>query len=116
MTCEAEYAAIFESVKDCVWIRSFLQEIDQMPEGPIPILEDNTGAIKWAKDDGMTSGRRHVRVEYHYSVEQVQNGNVDVRQIPSGQNPADGLTKPLGTDQFARFLQQIGMHDGLVPS
>lgn len=87
-----------------------------MPEGPIPILGDNTGAIKWAKDEEMTSRRRHVRVEYHYFVEQAQNGNFDVRQSPSGQNPTDGLIKPLGTDQFARFVQQMEMHDGSVLS
>ena len=111
LTCEAEYAAIFEAVKECAWIRNFLSELDQMPTGPIPILEDNTGAIKWAKDDGMTSGRRHVRIEYHYSVEESRNGNVDVRQISSAQNAADGFTKPLGSEQFSRFIQQLGLYD-----
>ncbi|KHJ33592.1 putative nonribosomal peptide synthase [Erysiphe necator] len=81
-----------------------------MPTGPIPILEDNTGAIKWAKDDGMTSGRRHVRIEYHYSVEESRNGNVDLRQISSAQNAAGGFTKPLSSEQFSRFIQ-LGFYD-----
>ena len=64
----------------------------------------------------MTSGRRHVRVEYHYSVEEMRDGNIDIRQIHSGQNSADGLTKPLGTEQFTRFVQQLGMHNCGTPS
>ena len=109
LTCEAEYAAIFEAAKDCAWIRNFLTELSCMPSGPIPILEDNTGAIKWANNDGMTSGRRHVRVEYHYSVEEVRVGNIAIRHISSDQNPADGLTKPLTTKLFGEFINQIGL-------
>ena len=109
LTCEAEYAAIFEAVKDYAWIRNFLEELGYMPPGPIPVLEDNTGAIKWATDDGMTSGRRHVRVEYHYKVEKIQNGKVEIRHVPSDQNPADGLTKPLNTKSFQSFVSQLGL-------
>lgn len=109
LTCEAEYAALFEASKDCTWIRNFLTELDEMPPGPIPILEDNTGAIKWAKDDAMTSGRRHVRIEYHYTVQEVRAGNIDVRYIASGCNPADGLTKPLTTELFKKFLEHLGL-------
>ena len=109
LTCEAEYAALFDASKDCAWLRSFLTELDQMPPGPIPILEDNTGAIKWAKDDAMASGRRHVRIEYHYVVQEVRSDKIDVRYIPTGQNPADGFTKPLATDSFKKFLEQLGL-------
>ena len=83
-----------------------------MPPGPIPVLEDNTGAIKWATNDGMTSGRRHVRVEYHYSVEEIRIGNIELRHIPSNNNPADGLTNPLTAKAFQRFVKQLGLHDG----
>ncbi|KAI0992476.1 hypothetical protein K3495_g15709 [Podosphaera aphanis] len=113
LTCEAEYAAIFEAVKDCSWIRSFLTELGHMPAGPIPILEDNTGAIKWATDDAMTSGRRHVRVEYHYVVQEVKAGNIEILQTASKENPADGLTKPLVAESFKRFVNQLGMKYGI---
>ena len=115
LTCEAEYAAIFESLKDCSWIKKFLTELGQMPNNPIPILVDNTGAIKWATDDGMTSGRRHVRVEFHYSVEEVRNGNVKMEYISSDSNPADGFTKPLNTEKFQQFISQLGLSDGNTP-
>lgn len=114
LTCEAEYAAMFEATKDCAWIRSFLTELGQMETSPIPILEDNTGAIKWATDDGMTSGRRHVRIEYHYVAKEVQENHTRISYIPSGQNAADGLTKPLSTELFNRLTQHLGMADGYI--
>ena len=115
LTCEAEYAAMFEAIKDCSWIRNFLTVLELMPDGPIPILEDNTGAIKWAKDDGISSGRRHVRIEYHYIVQEVRCGNVEIQYIASDQNPADGFTKPLTTDSFQRFTKHLGLADQLQP-
>lgn len=116
LTCEAEYAAIFEATTDCAWIRNFLTELGHMPNGPIPILEDNTGAIKWSVDDAMTSGRRHVRIEYHYVVQEIRNKNIEIRQIASKDNPADGMTKPLTTESFRKFIKQLGLRDSHVSS
>ncbi|KAI1006505.1 hypothetical protein K3495_g1716 [Podosphaera aphanis] len=78
LTCEAEYASIFEATKDCAWIRNFLTELGHMPNDPIPILEDNTGAMKWSVDNAMTSGRRHVCIEYHYIVQEVRSKNIEI--------------------------------------
>lgn len=46
LTCKAEYAAMFEATKYYAWIRTFLKELGQMTHGPIPVLDDNNGAIK----------------------------------------------------------------------
>lgn len=113
LTCEAEYVAMCEAAKDCAWILSFLSKLGVMPDGPIPILEDNTGAIKWATSDGMTLGRRHIRVNYHYIVQEIRDLNIAIQQIKSRNNPADGLTKTLSADLFRRFTGQLGLMDGL---
>ncbi|KAI0995048.1 hypothetical protein K3495_g13133, partial [Podosphaera aphanis] len=104
LTCEAEYVAMFEAAKDCAWIRSFLTELGEMSAGPIPILEDNTGAIKWAANNGMSSGRRHIRVQYHYIKQEVRDGNVYVRQIKSEDNP--GTLAPVPRPKGKRKLTQ----------
>ncbi|CAD6498717.1 BgTH12-01134 [Blumeria graminis f. sp. triticale] len=111
LTCEAEYAAIFEATKDCAWIRTFLEELGQMPSGPIPVLEDNNGAIKWANSTGISSGRRHVRVEYNYATQEVRDKNITIRKVESKLNPADGLTKPLNNAAFNEFVERLGMVD-----
>ncbi|KHJ33530.1 hypothetical protein EV44_g3913 [Erysiphe necator] len=83
-----------------------------MPAGPIPILEDNTGAIKWATDDAMTSGRRHVRIEYHYIVQEVRSKNIILRKVASEDNAADGFTKPLAVESFKQFIEKSGLKNG----
>lgn len=116
LTCEAEYAAIFEATKDCAWIRNFLTKLGHMPCGPILILEDNTGAMKWSVDDAMTSGRRHALIEYHYIVQEVLSKNIEIWQITSENNPADGMTEPLTTELFRKFIEQLGLRDEHVSS
>lgn len=78
LICEVEYAAIFEAIKDSAWLRSFEEELGYMPPGSTTIPEDNTGAIKWVNCERITSGRRQIRVEYHYSVEEVRGENVEL--------------------------------------
>lgn len=80
-----------------------------MPPGPIPVLEDNSGTIKWATTTGVSSGRRHVRVEYNYTVQEVRQGNIDVRKVETKLNPADGITKPHDSVLFGDFVKGLGM-------
>lgn len=111
LTCEAECTAILEATRDSAQVRSFLTELDLMPEGPIPNLEDNTRAIKQTKDDGIKSGRRHVRVEYLYTVEQVCEEYTSVNKISADENPADGFTKAFRSQMFCHFTKDLGLFD-----
>lgn len=113
LTCEVEYAAMFEATKDCAWIRIFLEDLGQMPPGPIPILEDNNGAIKWANSTGISSGRRHARVEYNYTTQEVLDKIIVKMKVETKLNPADGFTKPLNTAAFNEFVERLGMIDWL---
>ncbi|RYP16758.1 hypothetical protein DL765_004935 [Monosporascus sp. GIB2] len=90
-------------------IRNFLTELKLMPKGPIPILEDNTSALKWVTKTQMTRRKRHIRLEYHYVRQEVQEGNISFQYVKSKDNPADGLTKPLDRADFERFVANLGL-------
>ncbi|RYP37869.1 hypothetical protein DL768_010826 [Monosporascus sp. mg162] len=108
-TTEAEYVGAGTAAAEAAGIRNFLTELGLMPEGPIPILEDNTGALKWVKETQMSRRKRHIRVEYHYVRQEVQAGNISFEYVESKDNPADGLTKPLDRADFERFIQNLGL-------
>lgn len=108
-TSEAEYVALGAAAAEAAGIRNFLEELGVMPPGPITILEDNTGARKWAEETAMSRKKRHIRVEYHYIRQEVRDNKVKVEYVESKQNPADGLTKPLDHTDFARFVENLGM-------
>jgi hypothetical protein len=44
-TCEAEYMALGEAVKEVLWIRSLLYEIDEEQQKPTKVYCDNQAAI-----------------------------------------------------------------------
>jgi hypothetical protein len=50
-TTEAEYIAVSEEAKECVWIKKFMTELGVVPSasGPLELYCDNNGAIVQAK-------------------------------------------------------------------
>ncbi|RYP61962.1 hypothetical protein DL771_009936 [Monosporascus sp. 5C6A] len=75
-TTEAEYVGAGTAAIEAAGIRNFLTELELMPKGPIPILEDNTGAFKWVTETQMLRRKRYIRVKYYYVRQEVQVGNI----------------------------------------
>ena len=98
---------------DAAWIRSFLSEIGHMIDGPIHLLEDNTGAKKWSEDSSLNKNKRHIRIAFHYVRQEVDVGHIKVDYIESAENPADGLTKGLDKAKFAYFVKLLGLDGGV---
>ena len=70
---EAEYVAMSEAVKNVVWLRRVLAELD-IPQDPTEVYEDNSGALKWATGHVAEDFRRskHIELRYHYVRDQVR--------------------------------------------
>ena len=49
-TAEAEYMAAYEVAVDVVWLRRLLAELHVPAQVPTPLLEDNMGCIRLARD------------------------------------------------------------------
>ena len=63
-TTEAEYVAASESVKDILWLKRFLKEIDISPECLLYI--DNQSAIKIIKNPEYHTRTKHIEVRFHF--------------------------------------------------
>jgi len=50
-------------------------------------------------------------VKLHYQRAVLETGNIQIGYIPTQDEAADGLTKPLALFQFKTFLEQLGMRD-----
>jgi hypothetical protein len=46
---------------------------------------------------------KHINAHYHYSRERIESGNIDVLYVPSLEQIADILMKPLGCTLFVKF-------------
>ena len=54
-TAEAEYVALSLCVQEVFWVKSLLREMGIEIKVPVPIFEDNQGAIAIAKNEGYQS-------------------------------------------------------------
>ncbi|KAJ9547714.1 hypothetical protein OSB04_020257 [Centaurea solstitialis] len=96
-TTEAEYIAASDAAKEAVWLRNFLSDLRVVASisRPIDIFCDNSGAVAQAKEPREHHKSRHVLRKYHLIREIIGRGDVRICKIPTEENVADPLTKPL---------------------
>lgn len=99
-TTEAEYVAISVCAKDVIWYKRLLKELKMNIELPIPIYSDNQGAIKLSKNPMFHNRTKHIDMCYHFIRDYQEKGYLIVHYVPTKQQPADFLTKPLDTRNF----------------
>jgi hypothetical protein len=106
-TQEAEYKAGAETTMELVWLRLLLSELGFMQGGSTALKMDNTAAIATATGTGSAERRKHIDIKYHYIKEKCEDKTIKLAWIPSDQNQADLFTKPLTTQKFCPFRDQI---------
>lgn len=112
-TAEAEYIAAGLVSQEAMWTRQLMEEMGFMQPEPTLVLSDNQPAIAIATDDIHHGRTKHIDIKYHYIKQLVQEKKVKLGYVPSGDQQADILTKPLGATLFSRLRDKI-MY-GLVP-
>lgn len=97
---EAEYMALFEGVREALWLKSLANSINLIIDEPIVIFEDNSGCISIVNNPTCHKKTKHIDIKYHFSREQVQKKVIKIEYIPTGKQLADMMTKPLPAPQF----------------
>ncbi|KAJ9546750.1 hypothetical protein OSB04_019293 [Centaurea solstitialis] len=110
-TTEAEYIAASDVAKEAVWLRNFLSDLRVVASvsRPIDIFCDNSGAVAQAKEPREHHKSRHVLRKYHLIREIIGRGDVRICKIPTEENVADPLTKPLARVKHEAHANSIGM-------
>lgn len=111
---EAEYVALRETTREVRWFQQLLDElgIARSIHYPMLILEDNKQALALLNADGQNGKRsKHVDVQYHYVRDRTRMGHIRVEFVPTAQQLADGLTKPLDSVKLKTNNQQLGLLD-----
>ena len=100
-TMEAEYIALWSTIKEVRYIRNLLTEIGHAPTQPALVFEDNQACLKLAEGTGTFHPRsKHIDIRYHASREAVNSGIIKLNYIQSKQNIADLFTKILPLPTF----------------
>ena len=112
----AEIIAIHEASRECVWLRSITQHIQQTcglsskENIPTILYEDNAACIAQLKGGYIKGDRtKHISPKFFFTHDLQKNGEIDVQQVRSSDNLADLFTKALPTSIFEKLIYKIGM-------
>jgi hypothetical protein len=75
----------------------------------VPLMCDNTSAIKVAKNLVFHKKMRYVERRHHFLRDQVEKGDTKMRYIDTERQLAVIFTKPLDSSQFANLRGEIGV-------
>jgi hypothetical protein len=108
-TCEAEYYAINDLLKEIRYILPLCKEFGIEQELPITLNEDNQGTIAMSEKRLNNTRSKHIDVRYHIIREFIENGTIYIRYCPTEKQLADILTKPLSPGNHARLTDLLGL-------
>ena len=77
----------------------------------IPIFCDNTSAINLTKNPIQHSRTKHIEIRHHFLRDHAQKGDIRLEFIPSEDQIADILTKPLSEASFCKIRKLMGLLD-----
>mmetsp|Transcript_41295 Transcript_41295/g.99485 ORF Transcript_41295/g.99485 Transcript_41295/m.99485 type:complete len:101 (+) Transcript_41295:888-1190(+) len=86
--------------KATIYIRSILNEIGILQKQPTEIQADNTGAIALANAQQPTRHTRHIDIKQMVILQWTAEDIIKYDPSRTDINPADSITKPLGSTKF----------------
>ncbi|GKD68607.1 hypothetical protein Tco_1322697 [Tanacetum coccineum] len=98
-TTEAEYVSTEKACQQALWMKQALIDYDVQLDD-VPITCDNKGAIDLNKNPVQHSRTKHIKIRHHFLRDNVQKGHISIEKVPSVDNIADNLTKPLKRESF----------------
>lgn len=108
---EAELIALTEAVKESIWLKKLLKEIDFKIQDKIVIFEDNESTRKIIMTDKQSNRTKHISVRYHFIRDLVKKNEISIDYCPSDDMIADTLTKPLSRVKFQKFRDLLGIRN-----
>ena len=110
---EAKYVAAYEVVKEAVWLRNFLMDLQVIPKTQelMTICCDNSGAVANSKEPRSHKRGKHIERRYHLLREIVHREDIIVSKIDTVENLVDPYAKALATKVFKEHLEGMRLRN-----
>jgi len=109
-TAKAEYIATGSCCTQLLWMKKLLCDYG-FTQDTMVIHCDNTSAINISKNPVHHSRTKHINIRHHFIRDLVESREVALMFIPTENQFADILTKPLDGSRFESLRKAIGICD-----
>ena len=106
---EAEYVSLTRLCQEVLWLRQLLSDLGHPQSSPTTLYGDNQGALKTACNPTSRHSMKHVDVKHHFIRHAADTNLVSLQHVPTADNPADILTKSLGTTKYQTLKAVVGV-------
>ena len=106
---EAEYRSLALLVSEVTWLQSLLAELGWASRVPPVLWVDNLSTIALASNPVLHSRTKHIELDLHFVRDKVASNLIDLRHVPTLDQAADILTKPLSNQFFSRLRNKLGV-------
>ncbi len=92
-----------------MWVQTLLKEIGVQVPSMARLWCDNLGATYLSVNPVFHARTKHIEVDYHFLRERVARKQLEIKFIVSGDQVADGFTKPITVQQLRDFRCNLNL-------
>ena len=108
LSMEAECMAT-AAAKEATWVKVLFLEIKpSLTHTAIKLFIDNQLAMSLMKNVTFYDWTKHIMIHHHYIREKVDEGEIILEYLPTVEQVADILMKPLNQDKHIHFIEGMG--------
>jgi len=108
---EAKYRAIVQGVCEVIRLEKFMEDLKIQNPTPTRQYCDSKFAISIVNNSVQHDQMKHVRIDRHFIMQEIEDGGVCLVYIPIGLQEADILTKTMNKQSFELIRSKLGMKE-----
>ncbi|XP_060969865.1 secreted RxLR effector protein 161-like [Cannabis sativa] len=105
-TTEAEYVATTEAIKEAIWLKGLMKELNLL-KGVPTVYSDSQSCIFLCKNPMFHYRTKHIEIKYHFIRDKVTQGEIGIEKVPTEDNPADMGTKIVTLNKFTHCMNLL---------
>jgi hypothetical protein len=106
---EVKYQGVVKGACEAVWLRRMLSNMKMQQTEPTPLLCDNQGVLKLAKNPVFHEHTKHVEIHCHFIRQLVEDGSIELQYCPIEDQTTNIFTKSLGPEKYVKFWDKLGV-------